>query len=150
MHKGRNYALWPQYRPFSAGSNYPDWAPASIDVTDVTWQGSAATSAPDAPFTLFPSGVTPAIRARYECTLFDHGAGEYAVLFLDFYIVLKRFLKMRVGGDWGVNGELPDVAGYNFNGQWTSFSSFFNGTSTPPEDYLMPLHLVWEATPYPP
>jgi len=149
MHKGRVYELEPRYRVFAANNNYPsNWPPASISVTLATWAGTAAASAPAAPFSLLPTGVTNDLHARYESDPFDIGGGEDGVLAIEWSVFNQYQLKMRIMGDWGSHGDLPDNANYYFASTWSSFSSFINGTSTPPEDFLRPTRLVWEATPY--
>jgi len=150
MHVGKNYELHPAYRPWSANFTYPDWAPASFTISIADWAGAAAALVPATPLVLTPSGPTPALDARYECPLFDLGGGVQATLLIDFYVVSHTDLGMRVGGDWGVNGDLPDVPNYHFSGQWINFSSYIIGTSTAPELYLQPTRLVWAATPWPP
>lgn len=149
MHKGRPYGLEPRYRVFAANNTYSsNWPPASIEVTTATWAGTAAADAPEAPFYLHPTGVTADLHARYEHTLWDHGGGDHAILAIEWSVFNLWQLKMRVMGDWGINGDLPDNANYYFAPTWSSFSSFINGTSTPPEDFLRPTRLVWQATPY--
>lgn len=149
MHKGRVYELEPRYRVFAANNNYPsNWPPAKILVTTATWAGTAAADAPAAPFHLEPTGVTGDLHARYEHVLWDNGGGDHAILAIEWSVDNLTQLKMRVMGDWGINGDLPDNANYYFAPTWSSFSSFINGTSTPPEDFLRPTRLVWEANPY--
>jgi len=150
MHVGKNYELYPAFRPWSARSTYPDWAPKSFTISTATWAGTASGSVPATPLVLDAVGPIAGPRARYACPLFDFGGGVEATLQVDFYLVDHLQLKMRIGGDWGVNGVLPDAATYNFFAQWTSFSSFIGSTSTPPELYLQPTRLVWAATPWPP
>jgi len=115
MHKGRVYELEPRYRVFAANNNYPvNWPPAKILVTTATWAGTAAASAPAAPFHLEPTGVTSDLHARYEHTLWDNGGGDHAILAIEWSVDNLTLLKMRIMGDWGVNGDLPDNANYYF------------------------------------
>jgi len=148
MHKGRVYELWPPYRFLGPNHTYPYWPPASITVTTATWAGTEAASVPTAPLLLQPTGLTPTLRARYECPLFDHGGGHTATLCVDFYVFDLWKTGMRIAGDWGVDGSLPDVPQYNRQPGFASFDSLFNSTGTPAEAYLRPTRLVWEATPY--
>lgn len=149
MHKGRVYELEPRYRVFAANNTYPsNWPAASLSVTLATWAGTAAASAPAAPFSLFPTGITAGLAARYETVLWDNGGGDHAILGWEWTVFNSIHLKMRITGDWGINGGLPDNANYYFSDQWSSFSSFINGTSTPGENFLRPTRIIWEATPY--
>jgi len=149
MHKGPIYELEPRYRVFAANNNYPsNWPAAKILVTTATWAGTAAASAPAAPFYLEPTGVTVDLHARYEHILWDNGGGDHAILAIEWSVFNLTQLKMRIMGDWGVNGSLPDNANYYRPPVWSTFSGFINGTSTPPEDFLRPTRLIWEANPY--
>jgi len=149
MHKGRVYELEARYRVFAANNTYPsNWPPASITVETATWAGTAAAFGPAAPFYLLPTGITPDLHARYESDPFDIGGGEDGVLGVEFSVVNSYQLAMRITGDWGSHGSLPDNVSWYISAQWSSMSSFFNGTSTPPELFLRPHQLVWVATPW--
>jgi hypothetical protein len=148
MHKGRLYELWPEYRTFCGEYPYPAWAPARWKISTATWSGSAAALAPGAPLYLTPTGVNASLEACYECPLFNSGGGVRATLLFFAYLSSPTHCRMRVGGDWGVNGSLPNDGHYNFDFPWDPFAASFLSSGTPAEAYLRPTTLIWDADPY--
>lgn len=148
MHKGRSYELRQEYRTFCGEYPYPLWAPARWKITTATWAGTAAALAPGPPLYFTATGVNGSLEACYECELFNFGAGVRATLQFFAYLDSSTHCKMRLGGDWGVNGSLPDDFHHNFDFPWDPFSSFILSSGTAAEAYLRPVHFEWEADPY--
>lgn len=148
MHKGQSYELWQEYRTYCAEYPYPLWAPARWKITTATWAGTAAALAPGPPLYFAPTGVDSSLRACYECPLYNSGGGVFATLQFFAYLATPTHCKMRIGGDWGVNGSLPDDFHHNFDFPWDPFSSFILSSGTAAEAYLRPTQLEWEAETY--
>jgi len=148
MHKGRLYELCQEFRIFNGEAPYPHWFPQTWLISTASWAGSAASLVPAAPLDLVAVGVDSSLRAVYECPLFDSGGGVYATLKFYAYLTSPTTVEGRVGGDWGVNGELPDIFNYHTNQPSQPLSKFFTSGSTPAEAYLRPTHLIWAAKPY--
>lgn len=148
MHKGPLYELYQAYRPFCGEYSYPQWAPAQWKITTAIWSGSQAASVPATPLYLTAVGITPSLRARYECPLFDTGGGVWATLIWEAYLASNIICLGLLGGDWGPHGSLPVAPTYGTLSPWDALSRGFGNTGTSAEAYLHPDALIWEPRSY--
>lgn len=148
MHKGRLYELALEYRTYSAEYPYPAWAPRSWTLGTANWAGTAAALVPSAPLVLAATGVDGSLRACYECPLFDLGSGVHAILTFKIELVSRTHVEGWIGGDWGINGNLPHSANYNIPQPFNPISKAFVSSGTAAEAYLRPTLLIGPQTPY--
>lgn len=148
MHKGPVYELWQEYRGWCGEYPYPLWAPAAWEITTATWAGTAAALAPGATLYFTPTGVNAGLECCYECPLFDFGGGVSATLQFFAYLSSPTHCKFRLGGNWGINGNLPNAPQYITDFPWDPHAKVYGSAGTPAEAYLRPVTMIWQARSY--
>jgi len=148
MHKGRAYELAQECRIYCVEYPYPLWAPKSWTCTVHTFSGTAAALTPTGNLIVPFKEINASLEAVYECTLFDMGSGVYAKLQAFYWMESPTSCAGRIGGDWGVNGNLPDHPRYHYTQPWNGINKGFSPGISAPELYLAPTALLWEPTEY--